>query len=159
MKLCTAPDCNKKHYALGYCRAHHINFKRNGDPVPKYDTSRHERGKLVTFPDPRGRGDYGVNVINDIKYKAEKRGKKWNLSHTEAFSLITSACTYCGHDPEWPKARVGIDRVFNDDGYHVDNCVPCCFTCNSAKGEKSYEEFLEWLKRAYEHNFQNSNVA
>ena len=36
-----------------------------------------------------------------------------------------------------------IDRKDNKIGYILDNCVPCCWNCNQAKGDRySYEEFL-----------------
>lgn len=41
----------------------------------------------------------------------------------------------------------GIDRKNNTLGYLPDNVVPCCKTCNWAKGKKSYEEFMEYLRR------------
>lgn len=151
MRLCEVADCKMEHHALGMCRKHHIRFKRHGSTDSKYDKDGYAALGGVKDVGPGRRGSLAVNIINDIKYKAVKRGKVWNLSHEQAFSLITKACTYCGHQPKWPENRVGIDRVFNDDGYHVDNCVPCCFTCNSAKGELSYEEFKAWIKRAYKH--------
>ncbi len=37
-----------------------------------------------------------------------------------------------------------LDRKDNNLGYTVDNCVPCCWPCNQAKGNRyTYEEFLE----------------
>jgi hypothetical protein len=36
-----------------------------------------------------------------------------------------------------------VDRKDNAVGYLVENCVPCCWSCNQAKGNRySYEEFL-----------------
>lgn len=32
-RICEFPDCNKKHYALGYCSAHHTRLKRTGSPA------------------------------------------------------------------------------------------------------------------------------
>ena len=33
--------------------------------------------------------------------------------------------------------------------YMIDNVVPCCDFCNKAKGSKTKEEFLSWVKRIY----------
>lgn len=101
-------------------------------------------------PRPGYRGYLEANTIDDIKQKAKQRKKTWTLSPLEAFTLITSVCHYCGFTPKWPESRVGIDRVNNDIGYEPSNCVSCCFTCNSAKKEKTVDEFKEWIKTVYE---------
>ncbi len=149
MKLCAAPNCKKKHYALGYCRAHHINFKRNGDPLPKYDVSGLPRGALGMTKDPKGRGSLEVNVINDLKYKARQRGKHWGLSHPEALALIIDPCTYCSRPSGWPTTRNGIDRLDNAIDYYPDNCISCCVDCNTAKMGRSVEEFFIWVENVY----------
>lgn len=41
----------------------------------------------------------------------------------------------------------GIDRVDSNADYILENCVPCCVTCNRAKREMPVEEFKDWLKR------------
>lgn len=149
MRLCDVKDCGMKHFAFGLCRKHHARFKRHGTTDSKYNKTGYAKLGGVKDPRPGARGSLAVNIINDIKYKAMQRGKRWSLSHEQAFELISQPCVYCGFIPEWPENRVGIDRVYNDDGYHIDNCVPCCFTCNSAKGKLSYEDFREWIKKVY----------
>jgi hypothetical protein len=36
----------------------------------------------------------------------------------------------------------GVDRVNNDFGYSIDNCVSCCKVCNRMKGKKTVAEFV-----------------
>ena len=136
--------------AKGMCRKHYRLTALYGKPESKYDLSR-KTSHIDDVKDPRpgARGYLAVNLINDIKCKAKKRKKDWNLTHEQAFKLITAKCTYCGFEPKWPETRVGIDRVNSDIGYHIENCVPCCFTCNSAKNDLTLEEFKEWVKRIY----------
>lgn len=142
-----------KHFANGYCRKHDIRVKRNGTTESKYDKSGYTRLGGVKDVGPGRRGSLAVNWINDIKFKARLRGFKWNLSHEQAFELITGECVYCGFKADFPNNRVGIDRVFNDAHYHIDNAVPCCFPCNSAKGDRTLEEFKAWIERAYNKMF------
>lgn len=49
----------------------------------------------------------------------------------------------------------GIDRVDSSLGYTVENCVPCCKHCNTAKSTMSVNEFLSWVARV--HSFSNIN--
>jgi hypothetical protein len=48
----------------------------------------------------------------------------------------------------WIKCS-GIDRVDSNKGYTIDNCVPCCKTCNLAKAELSQRDFLDWVRKVY----------
>lgn len=47
----------------------------------------------------------------------------------------------------------GIDRKDSSKGYTLKNSVPCCKTCNFAKHVMNEHDFLEWIKRVYEHNY------
>jgi hypothetical protein len=148
MRKCTV--CESKHFALGYCRKHHARVLRNGTHESKYDVSGYDELDQIKDTRPGHRGNYAVNIVNDIKAKARARKKEWALNHREAFQIITSACHYCGFKPNWPEERVGIDRIDNEIGYTVKNSAPCCFTCNSAKGIMGKDKFREWVCRVYE---------
>ena len=149
IKKCKFKNCNLKSYGKNYCKKHYYRIVRNGTTTPLYDLESY--AKIDSMKDPRigHRGTYAVNIINDIKYKAIQRGKKWGLNHADAFKLITTECHYCGFIPNWPNNRVGIDRVDNSKDYTVDNCLPCCFTCNTAKGQKTIPEFKEWIIKVF----------
>jgi len=69
--------------------------------------------------------------------------------------LTTSPCFYCGTPPSQRKRSPGqvgehatyvyngVDRVDNEVGYVAENCVPCCWRCNKAKGSMTQREFLD----------------
>ena len=50
---------------------------------------------------------------------------------------------------QWVKVN-GIDRKNNSTGYSVLNCVSCCKTCNFAKKNMSYKDFIGYLNRVSE---------
>ena len=94
------------------------------------------------------------------KRNARIRGYEWSLSNEDYIDLINKNCFYCGSmpyhevkhyykDKEAGLPFNGIDRVDNKLGYTKDNCVTCCRTCNSAKGELSFEEFKEWANKLH----------
>jgi len=70
-------------------------------------------------------------------------------------SMIKQSRVYCGAKPEEKKFRDhkfsilsnGIDRVNNLEGYILDNCVPCCVLCNTAKNNLTLEDFKSWAFR------------
>lgn len=108
-------------------------------------------------------------IISRYKASSRNKGLEFNLTNEE-FSLIsTRDCHYCG---ESPKSRFkdythsyryngeflynGIDRINNEIGYAIDNCLPCCSSCNRAKHTKTYEEFTQYLNRVYKFIVSNT---
>ena len=68
---------------------------------------------------------------------AEARGLGSNLTFKDFEVLLKYPCFYCGG------GSTGLDRLDSTKNYHLDNCVPCCKTCNSIKSDIfSYEETL-----------------
>ena len=95
-------------------------------------------------------------LYHNYKSTAAHKGYSFELSLEEFLEMTSKACHYCGVEPQRicssrDKQYVfnGIDRVDNAKGYRVDNCVPCCSTCNYAKRNMTKEQFLTWVKRIY----------
>ena len=75
------------------------------------------------------------------------------------YNLTQMDCYYCGEKPnnrrkgyfknsgEFDYIYNGLDRVNNNLPYQWDNVVSCCKYCNSAKGELTLAEFMEWVQR------------
>lgn len=106
-------------------------------------------------------------------YKNSKNAKKRGFSITkeELKNLISQDCFYCGKEPQkrnlylkidgtfhkWTASKFlrkdtldnawiyvnGIDRINNDLGYIKENCVTCCWKCNSYKRNDSASDFIE----------------
>jgi len=96
-------------------------------------------------------------VLSSYTKRAEKTGLPFGLSREEFGQLLQKDCLYCGGSPSnaW---RVhdedfiyqGIDRVDNERGYTVDNCVPCCMVCNKMKKAMPQGEFLNHIQKIHE---------
>lgn len=95
---------------------------------------------------------------------AKSRGHSYNLSFEEFNSIISKSCHYCGEPPKMvskeilkhrgdthqpPIAYNGIDRINPKIGYQMDNCVPCCPTCNYMKHTLQKEDFLKQVEKVY----------
>ena len=74
--------------------------------------------------------------------------------------IIAKPCHYCGVLPSNEKKSQfnngsyyynGIDRIDPDIGYEVNNIVPCCWRCNATKHRMGYDEFVDWVRRVYQH--------
>lgn len=114
--------------------------------------------------------EYGLSAKKAVYYRykagANKRGHSFELSLEEFLAICELPCTYCGLPPSTATnlkglngqvVYSGIDRVNNNLGYTKDNSVPCCSKCNFAKRSSSVEEFKAWVKRVYEHLYDNHN--
>lgn len=69
------------------------------------------------------------------RYRPSERNKR-------VYELHGTNCHYCGRaevrtvDHIVPKSKGGSDRM--------SNLVPCCRRCNTSKGTKDYDDFLEY---------------
>lgn len=87
---------------------------------------------------------------------AKPRNLEFSLSITDFTKLVTSTCYYCGNKgdsctgPKRINLYCGIDRIDNNKGYTIDNCVSCCKRCNWMKNKTNKKDFLNQIKRIYE---------
>ena len=110
------------------------------------------------------RKELGEAAFNDLysSYKrgAEKRDLIFELSESEFRLLTSSNCFYCNKEPSQSRRKSkkrmnglyiynGIDRVNNEVGYTLENCVPCCKKCNQGKSDMKFDEFLNWISIVY----------
>lgn len=108
-------------------------------------------------------------LLYTYRSNARKRGYSFELNEEEFRKLTKGNCYYCSREPSQrmrPKRVTnkrnrdyiynGIDRVDNDLGYTLDNCVSCCSVCNEMKSSNTQEGFLQSIKFIYD-NFFNKN--
>lgn len=81
---------------------------------------------------------------------ATKRNIEWFLTEEDFLNLWNKNCFYCGDVIK----TIGIDRKNNNEGYKIDNVVPCCSICNKLKLALPYEDFIKKIKQIYE----NGNI-
>lgn len=99
-----------------------------------------------------------TQLICAYKCDARKRKLEFKLNRKEFLELTQKNCYYCNIIPSQIRGKKlisgifiynGIDRVDNNKGYVIENCVPCCEQCNRAKLDYTQEQFIEWIKRVY----------
>lgn len=108
-------------------------------------------------------------LVSKYKHSAKVRGHEWGLTDEQFRELTKSGCIYCGSAPS-QKARAqknvfgdytytGVDRVRNDAGYVMGNVVPCCESCNRAKGTQTMTDFLSWIERVHLHQSRSGALT
>lgn len=98
-------------------------------------------------------------LISSYKANAKKKKLSFSLSENQCVALFNGNCYYCNDKPSRifkhkkcsgePLIYNGIDRIFNNKGYDVDNVVSCCTTCNYKKRETDHDKFLEWVSKIF----------
>lgn len=101
--------------------------------------------------------EYRANNVEDIRARdrrpksrfsnqrcqARKRGLSWDLTLEEFSDLIKKPCHYC--EGELNETGSALDRVDMNDGYRVNNVVPCCDVCNTARSSIFTSEEMQKL--------------
>ena len=121
-------DAPRKAAKAAYVKAY--TAKRRLDPAVREKM----RGYTVSY-----RQRMGPEMIRwrANKQHDKKVGREFTLPFSEFMRLVLLSCTYCG------KAEAGgVDRLNSDIGHTTDNCVPCCYTCNQMKMDRTLEEFV-----------------
>jgi len=96
-----------------------------------------------------------LSLFKRYKSSAKVRGYEFDLSMDTFSRLIKSNCLYCGTEPAQKHGTIeynGIDRLENDEGYNINNCLACCGMCNRVKGIMTRQEFYCYIKKLYSHN-------
>ena len=86
--------------------------------------------------------------FHNSKRSAKDRSYKFELTKKEYGKITNSHCIYCG-ETNGNKKYVGIDRLNNNEGYTISNCVPCCRICNSMKSNLSYYQFINHIGKIF----------
>lgn len=71
------------------------------------------------------------NQYRRLIYKAKQKSIPVSLTQQEFLEMYNNECFYCG---QIVNGGYGIDRLDHQLGYSKENCVRCCFKCNSRKG-------------------------
>jgi 5-methylcytosine-specific restriction endonuclease McrA len=98
-------------------------------------------------------------VLRNYKKHAKARGYEFDLKDNEFAIMTQQTCHYCGKVPSTvcKNAKTGsftyngIDRKDSLSGYSINNCVPCCMTCNRAKLDVTYNNFIDLVRKIHKH--------
>ena len=106
-------------------------------------------------------------LTSHYKQGAKLRNLEFALSKEEVDKLSYSNCHYCNDSPKnatfsndkkYKYIYQGIDRVNSKFGYTSNNVLPCCKTCNFAKGDMEYPAFIMWIDRLVQYSKRNVRI-
>jgi len=76
-----------------------------------------------------------LTIKSVYKIADKEKGRENDLTDLFIKNALKSPCFYCGYP------STGLDRIDNNIGHTINNCVPCCLECNHARNDNfSHEE-------------------
>lgn len=91
---------------------------------------------------------------------AKNKNRNFDLSEDEFVKMTALPCVYCGEYSDTYKGELfnGIDRIDSNLGYSVDNCVPCCATCNRMKMDLDIDDWMYKMSKII-HYYNNTKLT
>lgn len=93
-----------------------------------------------------------------VRYKiyqnnAKHKDRNFDLTENEFCEITSKPCTYCGEYSDTYNGELfnGVDRIDSDLGYSIDNCVPCCTTCNRMKLDLNVNNWISKMSQIINH--------
>jgi hypothetical protein len=104
--------------------------------------------------------------------RCKKNNIELNITLKDYVKITKENCYYCGNPPQKTNRFLnrkyvntedlylnGIDRLDVNKGYDLNNCVPCCTSCNYAKHILSEKDFILKIIKIYKNmdleNYKN----
>ena len=97
-------------------------------------------------------------LYGNYKRNAKYRKRKFDIDFDDFKKITKQNCYYCNAEPSqigrFKQCNGyyiynGLDRINNDKGYTLENCVPCCKKCNYAKRDFSRADFYDLIYKIY----------
>jgi hypothetical protein len=95
-----------------------------------------------------------MSRFNSYRNSAKKRGLDFQFERDLFNKIMLDKCHYCGKENAF-----GVDRIDSDNGYLIDNCLPCCKICNYMKRDTPYKEFISKINEIYKNIANNSGIT
>lgn len=75
--------------------------------------------------------DKASKMCSAYRLRDRKKRAEFNLTSDWLIkNILFQKCTYCG-----TSENIGCDRIDNKKGHTKDNVIPCCYVCNTVRGD------------------------
>lgn len=86
------------------------------------------------------------NFLRALKNREPPEDKLWTkASYVALMEKHNWSCKWCGGDVSAWSSGYWIDKIDPNRGYKPDNCLPCCWPCNSEKSNRNSEVFAGYV--------------
>lgn len=118
-------------------RRRRIKYSGGSEPDEYKALTRVIKQKKIFENKPWRKTKYSNRKRLDYRNVDKKKGLFNNLTIEFIEKSFNSSCVYCGYP------AITLDRINNNLGHTIENCVPACYECNICRNRIfSYEEML-----------------
>lgn len=100
--------------------------------------------------------DCNAGTYNEYIRNARYKNIPFDLNITSFHNIAGERCYYCWRSDSDDHEN-GIDRIDNNKGYIISNCVACCSECNYMKGPMDIQDFMNVCKQVSDNEI-NCNI-
>lgn len=144
-------ECGRQVIRRGVYLRHHINNKEASCRFCK-----------INGPERKVKGEVLLKQYRAYRNSTSAQIKGFELTLEEFEIISRKPCYYCEEPPVYRRYKYdsaakgplytedylsGVDRVDNEKGYILENCVPACPKCNHMKSTLTKKEFLEHIQK------------
>lgn len=154
VKDCGVAGCAGKKFCMNLCRYHYRNLPevraRENASEKIYRANNKEKIRARHAKWKSRHPEYNRKQSFFKRYKramksAKDRGLDWGITRAQYAILSLMVCHYCSQPIG---SGVGLDRIDNSVGYLPTNVLPCCFRCNSVRGDQLTVQEMEIAMKA-----------
>lgn len=140
-KVC--PKCNISKPLIEF----RMKTEKNGKIYPRWICKNCEKSYQKIKRKQRIKSGNLSERYQIVRQRVKARGYQFLLKKEEWIELISQPCHYCSCSLADIKRGTALDRKDNSKDYTVSNVVPCCYSCNSIKGEHlTHDEMVVAMK-------------
>lgn len=113
-----------------YCKPCRKETRKDGY---KYKTLEQKKSDIQRSAEFQANTLSGRAIVMLKSYRTTDRKKNREFNLTKQWlidNIIDKPCFYCEDT-----YRTGCERLDNEKGHTVENCVPCCSVCNSVRSD------------------------
>ena len=129
-KTCIRED-DRKYYSSQEAKNKRNEYQRAR--YSKQEIKAKQKEKPQTLP----------NRYNAYKASAKHRGYSFDLTKEQFATFWNTRCFFCND----MITGIGIDRLDNNIGYTLDNCVSCCSICNVMKSTHAIDLWFTHMEK------------
>lgn len=102
------------------------------------------------------------SLYTSYRSRAKHAHRMFSIPLSAFEEMTSSPCFYCGDAPQHKQKYYtktgeirnsypynGLDRKDSSLGYTLENCVPACKPCNTAKLAMTQQQFYAWVSKVY----------
>lgn len=116
----------------------HKNYTSEQILFGKLSTRKRKVIDISELQNEQKKKDKISKMLSAYRIRDKKRNRDNDITIEYLTNALKNSCIYCGSNE-----KIGLDRIDNSKGHLMNNCVSCCYRCNTTRQNNfTYDEML-----------------